>query len=225
MPVSFLFDQLVQRRGLPLFRLQASQLAVLYQPIEFYNELLQGVKTARRRIAFSGLYMGSGNFERLLLQHVGRSLAGQPELQARFLFDRNRSMRKERGASCLDMLIQLRQDASFGSRVQVGLKSPARREILGVHHEKVYICDDRVILTGANLSTHYFTNRQDRYLLVEDRLLADYLHEWVGLSIGASLKLNFNGDMEKEPKKKGKAELLWSFMHEPTPEAKLQLGQ
>jgi len=38
-------------------------------------------------------------------------------------------------------------------------------EVAGVFHIKAYIIDDKLILTGANLSEEYFTDRQDRYLV------------------------------------------------------------
>ena len=41
-------------------------------------------------------------------------------------------------------------------------------EVLGVHHQKIYIFDDKVVLTGANLSNDYFLNRRDRVLLIND---------------------------------------------------------
>ena len=37
-------------------------------------------------------------------------------------------------------------------------------EVAGVFHIKVYIVDDELILSGANLSQEYFTDRHDRYL-------------------------------------------------------------
>lgn len=46
-----------------------------------------------------------------------------------------------------------------------GLKMllPARaQEIVGVCHLKAFVFDDNVIMTGANMSTSYFTARQDR---------------------------------------------------------------
>jgi CDP-diacylglycerol--glycerol-3-phosphate 3-phosphatidyltransferase len=33
------------------------------------------------------------------------------------------------------------------------------REIFGVHHVKAYVFDDTTILSGANLSEDYFTDR------------------------------------------------------------------
>ena len=38
-------------------------------------------------------------------------------------------------------------------------------EVIGVSHLKAYVFDDDVLISGANLSTTYFTKRQDRYYL------------------------------------------------------------
>lgn len=42
------------------------------------------------------------------------------------------------------------------------------QEIVGVCHLKAFVFDDNVIMTGANMSTSYFTVRQDRYLCFPD---------------------------------------------------------
>lgn len=44
----------------------------------------------------------------------------------------------------------------------------------GLQHMKLYGVDDEIIMSGANLSTDYFTNRQDRYHLFKDPRLAEY---------------------------------------------------
>ncbi|KAJ1731599.1 CDP-diacylglycerol--glycerol-3-phosphate 3-phosphatidyltransferase, partial [Coemansia biformis] len=51
-------------------------------------------------------------------------------------------------------------------------------EAFGLQHIKAYVFDDSVIISGANLSRDYFTNRQDRYMRIKDRPFADY---FVGL--------------------------------------------
>ena len=53
---------------------------------------------------------------------------------------------------------------------------PARiNEVVGVQHIKAYLFDDDLIISGANLSGDYFTNRQDRYILFKNNpLLADH---------------------------------------------------
>ncbi|XP_055388652.1 probable CDP-diacylglycerol--glycerol-3-phosphate 3-phosphatidyltransferase [Condylostylus longicornis] len=59
---------------------------------------------------------------------------------------------------------------------------PRVNEILGVFHTKIFLADNTVVLTGANLSGSYLTNRQDRYVVIKDApLLADFLHRFIRL--------------------------------------------
>jgi CDP-diacylglycerol--glycerol-3-phosphate 3-phosphatidyltransferase len=53
---------------------------------------------------------------------------------------------------------------------------PARFiEGFGLQHMKLYIFDDSLLISGANLSTDYFTNRQDRYILIRNHpSICDY---------------------------------------------------
>jgi CDP-diacylglycerol--glycerol-3-phosphate 3-phosphatidyltransferase len=44
----------------------------------------------------------------------------------------------------------------------------------GLQHMKLYGVDDELILSGANLSEDYFTNRQDRYHVFKSKTLTDY---------------------------------------------------
>ena len=44
----------------------------------------------------------------------------------------------------------------------------------GLQHMKLYGVDDEIIMSGANLSSDYFTNRQDRYHLFRSKDLTDY---------------------------------------------------
>lgn len=39
---------------------------------------------------------------------------------------------------------------------------------------KLYIFDDTLVISGANLSNDYFTNRQDRYYVIRDKNLTDF---------------------------------------------------
>ena len=55
---------------------------------------------------------------------------------------------------------------------------PRVREIVGVQHMKIYIFDDTLILSGANISHSYLTNRQDRIVLFKNnRKLANRFHD------------------------------------------------
>lgn len=47
-------------------------------------------------------------------------------------------------------------------------KSSFDNQWKGVYHIKSYIFDNNMIISGANLSHDYFTNRIDRYVLFEN---------------------------------------------------------
>lgn len=40
-------------------------------------------------------------------------------------------------------------------------------EVSGVHHQKIALFDDTIIIGGANLSFNYFVNRKDRYFKLQ----------------------------------------------------------
>lgn len=44
----------------------------------------------------------------------------------------------------------------------------------GLQHMKLYGVDDEIIMSGANLSNDYFTNRQDRYHVFKSKAVTDY---------------------------------------------------
>ena len=44
----------------------------------------------------------------------------------------------------------------------------------GLQHMKLYGMDDEIIMSGANLSDDYFTNRQDRYHVFKSKAITDY---------------------------------------------------
>ena len=56
-------------------------------------------------------------------------------------------------------------------------------EIGELYHCKLNVFDKQVILTGANLSHDYYTNRQDRYLLVNNHHFADMMDELLAFMV------------------------------------------
>lgn len=75
--------------------------------------------------------------------------------------------------------------------------APSRwNELLGLQHMKLYLFDNTVIMSGANLSNDYFSNRQDRYVMIEDQKLANFFSDFVGKVQEFSLKVDRNGDVK-----------------------------
>ncbi|MEE6523752.1 hypothetical protein FKM82_022786 [Ascaphus truei] len=80
------------------------------------------------------------------------------------------------------------------------LLTPERfNETIGLQHMKVYLFDDTVILSGANLSDSYFTNRQDRYVVLQGcPEVADFFSELVGAVGDVSLQLQPDDTVQME---------------------------
>ncbi|KAG8998798.1 CDP-diacylglycerol--glycerol-3-phosphate 3-phosphatidyltransferase [Tulasnella sp. JGI-2019a] len=160
-------------KKLPSFRCAGSAVTVCQHPKEFYTTLLAMIKRAKRRIVLSSLYIGTEEAE--LVQTLHTALAVNPALTLSLHLDLLRSTRPESPSTAAFLLPLIR---SFGEeRVKIYLfRTPKLKGLMaqmvprrfdegwGTWHAKIYAADDEVIVSGANLNTSYFTNRQDRYL-------------------------------------------------------------
>ncbi|XP_031210781.1 CDP-diacylglycerol--glycerol-3-phosphate 3-phosphatidyltransferase, mitochondrial isoform X3 [Mastomys coucha] len=213
------------RNLVPEFGVSSSHVRVLSSPAEFF-ELMKGqIKIAKRRVVMASLYLGTGPLEQELVDCLESSL--EKSLQAKFPSDLRVSIlldftRGSRGVSyrCFlcpphsgrknsrTMLLPLLQ--RFPEHVRVSLfHTPNLRgllrlliperfnETIGLQHIKVYLFDNNVILSGANLSDSYFTNRQDRYVFLQDCAeIADFFTELVDAVGDVSLQLQGDDTVE-----------------------------
>ncbi|KAL2176384.1 uncharacterized protein P884DRAFT_203261 [Thermothelomyces heterothallicus CBS 202.75] len=168
----------------PSFRINGAQIQVLQSPAEFYETLKAKIRSAERRIFLSTLYIGKS--EKELIATLREALRAKPELRLSILTDALRGTREAPSPSCASLLAPL--VAEFGpDRVEIrmyhtpnltGLRKryvPKRiNEGWGLQHMKLYGFDDEIILSGANLSSDYFTNRQDRYHLFSSKDVTEY---------------------------------------------------
>lgn len=168
----------------PRIDIRPDQIEVLQGPEQFYETLKSKIRGAKRRIYLSTLYIGKSEYElistlREALAHIG------PELKVSILTDALRGTRESPDASCASLLAALA--AEFPDQVEIrmyhtpnltGLRKrliPKRiNEGWGLQHIKLYGFDDEVILSGANLSNDYFTNRQDRYHVFSAKSVTEY---------------------------------------------------
>ncbi|EDX12415.1 CDP-diacylglycerol--glycerol-3-phosphate 3-phosphatidyltransferase, mitochondrial [Drosophila simulans] len=172
----------------PCFPLRGDQIQVIHEPKHFYETLVHRIGQAKRRIVLASLYLGTGQLENAMVQTLRHSLEQQSALRLNVLLDFTRGTRGTLNSKT--MLLPLVRD--FASQVQLSLyhtpdlrgmtkrlAPPRWNELLGLQHMKVYLFDDAVIISGANLSNDYFTNRQDRYILIEDKPLADFYAQFI----------------------------------------------
>ena len=156
---------------------------VLNSPAEYFQKILALIASAQNDIVLSALYCGTGAPEQRIIAEIERALGdgSRPNLKCTFILDHSRA---QRSPSNLDEMTSLQLLSplltKFGNRTKVLLYRMPRHfgflnsiipgqlsEILGVYHCKFCIFDQTVILTGANLSSEYLTNRQDRYIVVD----------------------------------------------------------
>lgn len=152
----------------------------------------------------SALYLGTGKLEQYLVQKLNSKLKKEPGLKVNVLFDYMRGTRVVKdGTSSLDLMVPLKRE-HFQRDLRVGfwhhpdtgvlkgkyLQTSPLREVFGVHHIKAHVFDNTVLITGANLSEDYFTDRQDRCMVIQDcEPLADWFDDLLSMLTDCSLNL------------------------------------
>lgn len=175
-----------------------SKFLAIRDPTEFYETLRAKVKTSKDNITLSALYLGCGKLEFDLIHDIEKALSDpkRPNLKVTVILDHSRALRGDVNSATICskiiksypdrfslLLYQVPQLRNFWSKCLPGQV----REVLGVYHCKFNVFDDCAILTGANLSNDYFTDRQDRYLQIADRhqpsSVVKYLEEFTSVLV------------------------------------------
>ncbi|KAN0035835.1 hypothetical protein ACTA71_005126 [Dictyostelium dimigraforme] len=193
----------------PAFEVNPNNIDFIQEPIDFYNHLIDGVKRSKKRITMASLYLGTGKQEIELVEEMKLAMERNKELKIHILLDGLRGTRigvdKESSATILDELLNLYSDRVTISMYHTPdlngiLKKvlpPRINETIGVQHIKTYVFDDDLLLSGANLSKDYFTNRQDRYVLIRStKSVSNYFNEIV--EIIGSLSLHVDKDNKNQ---------------------------
>ncbi|KAK9448522.1 uncharacterized protein V1518DRAFT_419183 [Limtongia smithiae] len=170
----------------PCFPLARDTVHVIHDPSEFYATLKRKILGARSQVFLATLYIG--RTENDLIDTLHAALAATPGLHVHILADALRGTREAPQPSCASLVASL--VAAYPDRVHArlfhtpnlrGIKKtvvPNRlNEGFGLQHMKIYAFDDDVILSGANLSEDYFSNRQDRYYLVRSAPVTNYYRQ------------------------------------------------
>lgn len=167
----------------PRFLVPSKRIKILHEPSEFYGYLCNGIRNAKNRVFLASLYVGKA--EQDLIGILADALKGNEKLKVYVLVDGLRGTREAPKACSASLLAPLEQQ--FPTRVHLSLyKTPKLGKVLsallpkrivegvGLQHMKLYGWDDEIMLSGANLSEDYFTNRQDRYVAIRDEKLTNY---------------------------------------------------
>ena len=93
----------------PGFAVNGDKVKVITEPTDFYEELCQRAKTAKKRVVLASLYLGTGEKEQRLLNSIEESLQNSSDVRVKFLLDYSRGNRLVKGASSCTMLKPLLQ--------------------------------------------------------------------------------------------------------------------
>ncbi|XP_050391449.1 CDP-diacylglycerol--glycerol-3-phosphate 3-phosphatidyltransferase, mitochondrial [Patella vulgata] len=179
----------------PCYPVHGDKVLVLTEPTQYFEVLKLKIKKAKKRVILASLYLGTGSLEDELVDCLQEACAnaakeGNGNFKVRVLIDYTRGSRGK-DKSSRTMLQPLL--CEYGGNVQIALyHTPDLRgllkkivperfnETIGLTHIKAYICDDSVMISGANLSDNYFVNRQDRYILFNEcGDLADFFDKMI----------------------------------------------
>ncbi|XP_018570441.1 CDP-diacylglycerol--glycerol-3-phosphate 3-phosphatidyltransferase, mitochondrial [Anoplophora glabripennis] len=189
----------------PCFPINAKNITILTEPEQFYNTLLKFCRDATKRITLVSLYLGNGKLEEKIVETLkNNDHFKSNHLKINILLDYTRGSRFENNSRTMLQPLLLEND----SNCKVSLyHTPALRgllkkytpnrwnELLGLQHMKLYIFDDTLIISGANLSNDYFTNRQDRYFVIKDKRLSDFYSGLVSRVQRFSLQMDRNNNV------------------------------
>ena len=172
---------------------------ILTSPSHFHQTMINQAKNVSKRIKLSTLYLGNDPPTKILVDAIFANLRksnknsetekSKTGLTFEIVCDYargNRNSDSTRGA-----ILPIKKE--FPDKVKLSMYStPAigntvnnyfpsiLKETIGVQHSKIYLFDDNVILSGANLSQIYFTNRTDRYILFKNQpILCDFLCQFL----------------------------------------------
>ncbi|KAI8802989.1 hypothetical protein BJ742DRAFT_909438 [Cladochytrium replicatum] len=163
---------------------------VVDYPSHFYDEIKNGILNATRRVILFSLYIGHTEAE--LVDVIAKSLEQSPSKKIHIVLDGLRGTRGGPKGSSVSILQPLL--SRYPSTLQLSLYEtlnlrgwkkrlvpPRFNEGFGLMHVKAFVFDDDVVVSGANLNTDYFTNRQDRYVVFRNmRKLGDYYEDLAG---------------------------------------------
>ena len=164
-------------------------LNILRQPIEFYTNLIIQIRRARFRIYLSCLYIGVEELIQFMLRELLLANEKHANLKINIIIDKNDGLRVKNNNSSFLILLNFVKKAKFPERIKIYLFQHNKwsrfmdnvfghtvRQVRGNFHQKVFIFDHNVLLTGGNLQYQYFINRKDRYVIInEEKAFSDFL--------------------------------------------------
>lgn len=161
-------------------------LEFLESPTDFFT-LLESLLTSSKNVFISTLTLGVDSKCKVLLEIL--KWRKQTNRATTIIVDKHRVCRNK---EFVDLLYLYGIDDIFvlyDTKV-FRLFPKLIQEMFSVLHSKIYIFDDTVMLTGANLDGSYFTDRLDRYIVFKSQKVSQYLIGEYFMNLKGSDKIN-----------------------------------
>ncbi|KAK3843699.1 MAG: hypothetical protein J3R72DRAFT_440592 [Linnemannia gamsii] len=191
------------RPALPRFVVQGQCVKPILSPSKFYSEMKDHIKKAQKSITLAALYLG--HTENDLVEALSGALRSRPGLKLNLLLDSLRGTRDSGKGSSASLLYPLLK--AYPDQVRISMyhtpdlsgllkqiMPPRFNEGIGLMHMKIYAFDETLIMSGANMSHDYFTNRQDRYMMFKNKDISEYYCDLVKAVSDVSYGLQSKGD-------------------------------
>jgi CDP-diacylglycerol---glycerol-3-phosphate 3-phosphatidyltransferase len=154
--------------------IDAKNIEILQSPTSFFEETIKLIDSSKSRLALAALYIGEGALEDKLMDAVIR--AKQRGVSVYLLLDKNRSTRM--GCRKYDTSYTHLYGHPLHENWIYGWFPERANEMIGVQHMKGIVSDDTVLITGANFSDSYFTDREDRWWVIRNEgILASQVYD------------------------------------------------
>lgn len=157
----------------PFDEFNASSISILESTDDFYDFVCRKSKEATK------IFLSC-----LTIDPTGKCLKFFDILEDRIKNGRETQINLDKSRSMRDKnLIAILKSKSIFDNINFIDKTTFRflpwivNEAISVYHDKIYIFDDEVLLTGANLGGIYFENRIDRFWVVRDKIFAKSMIE------------------------------------------------
>ncbi len=186
------------RTPLPCFALHARHVEdnlIGATPQEFHTRLVDLIRDAQHRVSLASLYIGPAVDHPKELELLQALEAIPAHVHVKIVMDSNRGLRKvplgietttTSAAEAVAKAIRLQENHQLylcqvlPNPLDQLLPNPLN-EVAGVFHIKAYVIDDTLILSGANLSEEYFSDRHDRYLQIRGSPVVDFYAQLIDI--------------------------------------------
>jgi len=174
------------------------KISILDQAEQFFKYICEKSRSAKN-VLLSCLTIDEKGRGRDLLQILEQRI--KRKQNTRIFLDKSRSMRNR------SFIKELKERNLFNSvkfidKTSLTILPHILNEAISVYHDKIYIFDHEVCLSGANLGKVYFSNRIDRYWIIKDKKFAESMakkifSQKIALTANNSLKICDKFNLQK----------------------------